>query len=107
MGKETLPMMSIRAKVHLLIFVAWPVGGLGLSLLGMLHPMLVFLVFPYALLISSLGQRIRCSTCDIPVLWHTYRLLGRRLFEWWSPLAPRRCEHCGHDLTGKERRTEG
>ena len=96
-----MPVMSVRARARFLNFVAFPVGCLGLFLLGVFtYEWIVYLAFPYMIIISSLIQRIRCPNCATPVGWHTYKFLGLR-FEWWSSHFPKRCEWCGHDLTEK------
>jgi hypothetical protein len=100
-------MMSVRARAHLLSYVAFPVGVFFLGILGMIaHPAVAFLAFPYMILVVSYSTRIRCPECATPVEWHTYRFLGLR-FQWWSAHVPKRCEWCGHDLTGKDRKADG
>jgi len=104
-----LPMMSVRAKAHLLNLLVLPAGFFLLGLLGMMiHPLIAFLALPHMILIRSYSLRIRCPSCDTPVHWRTHRLFGLRFEDWsWSLLAPKRCEWCGHDLTGKDKNADG
>jgi hypothetical protein len=99
-----LPMMSVRAKVHLLNLLVLPVGLFGLGLLGMtIHPLIAFLAFPYLILLRRYSLRMRCPNCETPVQWRTHRLFGLRFEGWsWSLLAPKRCENCGYGLTKRE-----
>ncbi|GEM_PF-2620228 len=102
-----MPTANIRRTLNVLTFVVYPAGGFLLGYLGVVvHWVLALLVLPWACLMGFVTTRIRCPNCGVPVGWHTYRLLGARLFEWWSPFTPRRCEWCGHDLTGAEGRVK-
>lgn len=92
--------MSIRAKYHLLLFVAFPVGSMGLMLLGLLHPALALVAFPYAGLIALLGLRLRCPNCQERVMTQTFTVLGIQM-QTQSPYIRRRCDNCGYDLSGR------
>jgi hypothetical protein len=99
-------MVSPRTKARLLNLLVLPVGFFALGILGMFtHPVIAFLALAYVILVVSYSTLIRCPSCDTPVEWHTYRFLGLQ-FEWWSAHVPKRCEWCGHDLTGKDRNAD-
>jgi DNA-directed RNA polymerase subunit RPC12/RpoP len=92
---------SVRATRNGLLVTTF-VGTFAVGCLAAAaYDALAFLVFPFVLVISYLASRIRCPNCETPVGWHTYRVLGAT-FEWWSALTPKRCEHCGYDLTRRE-----
>jgi hypothetical protein len=97
--------MSLRMKVHLLLFVAFPVGAFGLSLLGIIHPALAFLAFPYVVLVSLLSSRVRCPNCGVPVEWQTYRILEYRV-RMRSAYIRRLCDQCSYDLSTAKARPE-
>ena len=90
--------LSTRAKAHLLIFVAFPVGALGLGLLGLLvHQAFLWPAFVYTFAMGMWAAAIRCPKCGRPVILQTYSLLGHRVETWW-PYVRKCCEQCGHDL---------
>ncbi len=98
--------MSRRTKLHLLCFVALPVGLGGLVfLLNLIDPFLPLLAPLYAVPIGVLVERIRCPQCDEPIArrWSTF--LGTR---WLvrSCFPDRYCVHCGYDLDRKEAKRE-
>jgi len=59
------------------------------------------LPFPWAYLVVFLHRSIRCPKCGVPVGRQKYRILDAE-FEAGPVFAPRRCKHCGYDLTGRE-----
>ncbi len=94
--------MNITRRSNVLTFLVTPAVGFALGSLGIfVHWTLVFLVFPWLLLMHVVTSRIRCPNCQTPVAWrrHTFGKFG---FEWWSPYTSRHCQWCGHDLTGGE-----
>jgi DNA-directed RNA polymerase subunit RPC12/RpoP len=95
--------LSASTAYNMLVFVIWPSGCLLLGILGVTwHWIFAVLLFAFMFLLDHLTRRIRCPKCGTPVGWHRYAFAGLE-FEWWSPLARRRCEHCGHDLAASER----
>lgn len=88
--------------MNLLMFVVFPLGGFSLFWLGAaVHWVFALLAFPWAYLIVFLQKSIRCPKCGVSVGWRKYRILDVE-FDSGPVFAPRRCEHCGYDLTGRE-----
>ena len=85
--------MSVRAKFHLLVFVAFPVGGFILGGLAMVHLVFLYLAFAYSALIAALAWLFRCPGCNALLVTQGYLMF---------PYIPRRCRSCGYDL-GKRR----
>jgi hypothetical protein len=93
--------VSVRTKYHFLIFVAIPAGFFGLFWLGMrLQSMVFLLAFPYLVLLSVLGQLLRCPKCHERIGWQTFTVLGFEV-RFRSPYIRRECDNCGHDLSGR------
>jgi hypothetical protein len=91
--------VSVRTKYHLLVFVAIPAGLFGLLCLGMeLQSMVFLLAFPYLILLSLLGQLLRCPNCHERIGWQTFTVLGFEV-RLTSPYIRRECDSCGHDLS--------
>ena len=82
--------MSVRAKFHLLVFVAFPVGFFVLGVLGkMVHLVFAFLALAYVALMGTLTFLFRCPGCNALVATQGYLMF---------PYIPRRCRSCGYDL---------
>jgi len=93
---------NLQRTRNILVFGVYPAGFVLLIWLSArIHPLLGLLVFPFAFGVALAMKRMRCPRCSAPIGWHTLRFLGHEL-EWWSPLAPKNCQRCGHDLTGKD-----
>jgi hypothetical protein len=94
--------MSIKRTMNLLMFVVFPAGVFLFGYLGaVVHWVLALLAFPWAYLVVFLQKSIRCPRCGVSVGRRKHRILD---VEWDAGpvFAPRRCEHCGYDLTGRE-----
>ena len=91
--------MNIKQQRDLWFFVWYPVVGFTLAFLGFVHWSLALLIFPWSLWVQIKTSRILCPHCSEPV-GRRKSLLGLRL-NWWSPLTPPTCVHCGWPL--KER----
>jgi hypothetical protein len=96
------PIVSPRTKVHLLCFIALPVGFAGLvGILNSVRPSLDALALLYVLLIGSWAGAIRCPRCGKPIAKRWFRFLGDRyLLE--SVFVDRYCVHCAYDLDQRE-----
>ena len=82
--------MSTRAKFHLLVFVAFPVGFFVLGGLGMtVHLVFAFLALAYVALIGTLTFLVRCPGCNAPIAAQGCFMI---------PYIRRRCRSCGYDL---------
>jgi len=94
--------MNIRTTRNLLTFVAFPAGAFLFAYLGFtVHGVLVLLAFPWTYLIGFIQKNMRCPNCGLPLQRRKYRMLDVD-FDAWTLFAPRRCESCGYDLTGRE-----
>ena len=90
--------MSIRAKFHLLVFVAFPVGFFVLGVLGKtVHLVFAFLALAYVALIGTLTFLVRCPGCNTLIATQGYFMV---------PYIPRRCRSCGYDLGKRRQRNE-
>ena len=58
------------------------------------------LVFPHVIIIEYLSRKFVCPNCSKPLGWHEYNIFGYS-FMWWSPLSPKKCEHCDYDFREK------
>jgi len=84
--------VSLRTKLHLLIFVVFPIGALTLGVLSMtVHTVFIFLAFAYTILIGLSAFLVRCPNCKARVIWQGYLLF---------PYLRKFCS-CGYDLGQK------
>jgi hypothetical protein len=69
--------------------VAWPVLGVGTSLLLAAHKVVAIpVIFGEMLALAWYAMSIRCPSCGKPVGYD----------DGWSALAPSICRNCGRDL---------
>jgi hypothetical protein len=96
------PTVSPRTKVHLLWFIAFPIGSAALvGILNSISPSLVALALLYPVLINAWTGSIRCPQCDRSIAWHRSSFLGRHLLMPSCSIG-RYCVHCGYDLDQEE-----
>jgi hypothetical protein len=88
--------------MNLLSFVLFPAGVLLFGYLAVVvHWLLALLGFPWLYLMDFLEKSMRCPNCGVSVGRRKYKVLDVD-FEAGPIFAPRRCQHCGYDLTGRE-----
>lgn len=90
--------MGPYTKRRIALFVVYPVAGVLFGILGfVIHWMLALLLIPLALAVGYYSTTIQCPNCKTPVGWHRFNMFGFT-FHGWSPITPKKCERCGHDL---------
>jgi len=88
--------------MNLLTFGVYPLGGFSLAWLGAaVHWGFALLIIPWLYLMAFLHKSIRCPNCGVSVGRRKHRILDVE-FEAGPIFAPRRCERCGYDLTGRD-----
>ncbi len=95
---------NVRRTYNLIGFVAFPVGFFLIGCLAVLvHGIVSLLIFPWLYFINIWQISLRCPNCGTRIrrpLRHIHSL--EMDFIMGPYIAPKHCEHCGFDLTGRE-----
>ena len=88
----------LRKTMFLLyaLFVLGILGGYVLS--ELIDQRIVWFAWPIAIVSAIRLALLRCERCE-RYIFHRERKIGRSRFSSWGGLPPRRCPHCGWELT--------
>jgi hypothetical protein len=87
--------LAPRTRFHLLVWVAWPVGGAVVALPAFLiSPWFMIGFFLWAFYVQHATNNVRCPSCGNRVGFAKHSAWGLRHYF----ILPRHCEDCGRDL---------
>jgi len=91
--------MNVRNLYHVLLYVAFPVGAVGIMFLAAeVNRNIAILIFPFSIFLYSVIMSLKCPNCKHKI----GRPKGLKGMIMAKFCVDEFCEYCGYDLTQKK-----